>query len=528
MMRKWLEILIIILTCAVPCVAQYTNQLYDGDSSADWGYHVLITTDSNLFIYGGGWGTNNKYLNYTMVLSMDGTQQIDKKVFRSDVYSMGIGDPGRLKQLLDGRYVCDWTLSAFSAIRPQFGYQTGNASLIVFNHQGDSVFTRSYTDTSVNYDFLYDCTVLPDGGYLLCGERTPFADPAQWTYGLLIRTDSAGNELWEKTYENPHWYGFETVFHSVQAQPDGRVLVGGWIYTNKVKTIGLVNLDYYLVSPWFMQIDTLGNLLKDTVYKTRYAGGGNIFRDPKGGYYHWGRLDSFITDNPLDIQNLPDYVAHLDDSFHFEWLHTFDAAVNSDTTGRKYIAFVKELSNGDFVVCGSALPPLSQSKGVYVGWVSKIDRQGHVIWDNTYTTDNSGDGYLEDVAERVDGSLLMIGSNRRQDLPGWQQSDVWIISTDSNGCIQPGCTPTKIKQVLYAPTIVSIYPNPTNGMFNISSPKSGILTMYNMEGQQTGTYTINSGTTQLQLPSSLSAGIYSGRFQSKDGIVTIVKIVYQP
>lgn len=64
-------------------------------------------------------------------------------------------------------------------------------------------------------------------------------------------------------------------------------------------------------------------------------------------------------------------------------------------------------------------------------------------------------------------------------------------------------------------SIVSIYPNPTNGVFNISCPKAGTLRMYNMEGQQTGTYTVNSGTTQLQLPSGFSAGIYRAASNQK-------------
>lgn len=33
--------------------AQYLNQLYDYDTSNDWGYDVFVESDSNYFILGG-------------------------------------------------------------------------------------------------------------------------------------------------------------------------------------------------------------------------------------------------------------------------------------------------------------------------------------------------------------------------------------------------------------------------------------------------------------------------------------------
>ena len=87
--------------------------------------------------------------------------------------------------------------------------------------------------------------------------------------------------------------------------------------------------------------------------------------------------------------------------------------------------------------------------------------------------------------------------------------------------------PTGIKDANDGPG-VGLYPNPTNGSFNFSSNETGTLYLYNMTGQKLATYEVNEKVSTHQLPSSLSAGIYTVQFIGNSGSVTVSKIEYLP
>jgi hypothetical protein len=65
---------------------------------------------------------------------------------------------------------------------------------------------------------------------------------------------------------------------------------------------------------------------------------------------------------------------------------------------------------------------------------------------------------------------------------------------------------------------VKLFPNPTNGMFQISaSAEIEMLTVYNPIGQQLFSKVVSNTSTQLNL-SDLSGGLYIIRVQTKEGI----------
>ena len=75
----------------------------------------------------------------------------------------------------------------------------------------------------------------------------------------------------------------------------------------------------------------------------------------------------------------------------------------------------------------------------------------------------------------------------------------------------------------------SVYPNPTFGSIMINTTMSGRFTLFTMLGQQLAEYTVTSGSTNMQLPTGISPGIYIGKFKSDNGRITQeVRLVYQP
>jgi hypothetical protein len=74
---------------------------------------------------------------------------------------------------------------------------------------------------------------------------------------------------------------------------------------------------------------------------------------------------------------------------------------------------------------------------------------------------------------------------------------------------------------------LELYPNPNNGNFTINSKNSGMLYVYNIQGQVTTSYKISQGKTNITMPRSASAGVYIGRFVQDNGMASMVKITLQ-
>ncbi len=111
-------------------------------------------------------------------------------------------------------------------------------------------------------------------------------------------------------------------FTSIEALPNHNILVGGaYIWATTIQ-----GFRFQFRRPWFLLLDSVGTILKETLYDSTYVGGGNMFADVNGGYYHWGGKDSLprLYPNGITTQgNWPSYVAHLDSNFKLDWRVSF-------------------------------------------------------------------------------------------------------------------------------------------------------------------------------------------------------------
>jgi hypothetical protein len=100
-----------------------------------------------------------------------------------------------------------------------FGSGSDDVYLIKTDSLGDTLWTRTYGDTSE--DRGYAVQVTQDKGYIIAGRTSSFGAGSYDVY--LIKTDSLGGILWTKTY------GFSSgdVGYSVQETRDGGFIVAG-------------------------------------------------------------------------------------------------------------------------------------------------------------------------------------------------------------------------------------------------------------------------------------------------------------
>ncbi|MBS1585982.1 MAG: T9SS type A sorting domain-containing protein [Bacteroidetes bacterium] len=507
--------LIVCLILSLQTQGQYFTSLQPGDTTNDFASNIVWRPDNTLLILSNAIKlTGSPYKLFGLVTNADASVQLSKHFIQSDTFSYSYGYTGTIRALPSG-YLMDVTTTAPST--PANGYSS-QATLAKYDSQGAPVFLRSYTDTNLYWEYGWTCLLLKTGAYLLGGERQNFAqtdNPA-----MLWKTDTSGNLLWAHQYEIEP--GNRTQVNSLDTIDDNRILVGLFsrsiVYTNPAHY-------YYSNQPWFVIVDTQGTILRDTFYSSgRYSGGGFIFKDKAGGYFHYGTLDSVFNPNYIDEPaNFPPYVAHLDTNFRIDWLTSFV----TDTGIAKNIWAVKQLHDSGYIVVGNYYDyPMH-----IIGWAARINKYGAIIWDNIYPDYPQYDAYLVDAIELPDHNIIMVGTAKDVTLPAWRDYDAWILGVDSNGCEVNGCTPTGTPNIVGKASIninLIVYPNPTAGNVNVASNVGGILQICNLQGQCLAEYRISEGLTNINLPYQMPSGILFGKFYAKDGSRTSTRIVYQP
>ena len=147
--------------------------------------------------------------------------------------------PGRLIQTKDGGFVFTGTTSSFDI-------GGGDAWLLKTDSEGNELWNRSYGEYS--YDAGKDVIQTNDGGYMISGRYTPIYEG--WANVGLIKTDSSGNLEWIK-----HYGGIsQDSGYSVTVTDDGGYLAAGVRYSGLPSFQG-----------WILRTDGNGNKLWDKV-----------------------------------------------------------------------------------------------------------------------------------------------------------------------------------------------------------------------------------------------------------------------
>ena len=158
--------------------------------------------------------------------------------------SYGSGSTYAIHQTSDGGYIVPGTTSSFGA-------GSYDLWLLKLDSAGDILWQKTYGDTGNEERPSVQQT--SDGGYILAGGTTPLG--ASTGDFWVLKLDSAGDILWQKTYGGT---GPEQRSTSIQQTVDGGYILGG-----DTSSFGSGINDF-----WLLKLDSNGNILQEKTYGT--------------------------------------------------------------------------------------------------------------------------------------------------------------------------------------------------------------------------------------------------------------------
>ena len=91
----------------------------------------------------------------------------------------------------------------------------------------------------------------------------------------------------------------------------------------------------------------------------------------------------------------------------------------------------------------------------------------------------------------------------------------WTVNVQAN-----------LSSELFEQEKISVYPNPSNGIFNIENEGSTIIEIFDILGNQITTQKANVGTTMVDL-NGFTAGIYLAKITTENNQTQTVKLIKQ-
>ncbi|PCJ28316.1 MAG: hypothetical protein COA97_01400 [Flavobacteriales bacterium] len=478
-MKKIVSI-IIFLSIGFTSSAQVAfNKVYDKSNTQNGGFQIIEISDGGYLIaasYSGS-GTGGVWI---IKLTTSGDTVWTKKYN----LSAGLDKAYDLLELSSGEFIlCGVTQDTLGV------YVDGY--LMQINTIGDSLWLKRYG--GIDPDLAYNLVQTPDGGFVVSGWKLiapSFSESDAWVF----KTDSLGNMLWEKQFDN---YGLDDVFEKVIITPDGNIVCAGTTVLNSVN-----GKDYVV------KLNQQG----DTIWTQQFGGiecGGtfDINSTADGGFIGCGgicingeqRARAYRLDSLGSLIWAKDF-ARGDRNYSFSAIH--------------------ELPNGNFMAAGVDIdvnqPILTGEPRVRL---FEMNTLGDSLWSKQYTHyGNGSEDYLFDMKLTNDGGYIMCGYIINSSLP--QKNDVLVIKVDSNGCDVSNCT-VGINENTLIENEVIVYPNPNNGTFTIeaSNLENSVLEIYNLTGQLVNQTTLNKNTTVIDI-NNQAKGLYLLKISNNKQLIT--------
>jgi hypothetical protein len=310
----------------------------------------------------------------------------------NEVWDANFGGPAvdvarSVRQTSDGDFIMAGNTASF-------GSGDTDVYLVKTDSNGNELWSKTFNEREK--DIGYCVQEVNDGGFIIAGE-TAYVGGSFDNNVYLIKTNASGTKLWSKTFGFS--YSYERAHHVEQTSDGGFILAG-------YRSSGIS--DYYVI-----KTDSTGNHMWSRTYGgSDYDNGYCVLETSDGGFIIAGESRSFGEDNQLwDL-----YVVKTDSAGHIIWSKAYDLEGKND----HYRGLI-ETTNGDFVLCGDSTSYGAPGQGKAA--CMKINRFGNVIWSKIL--DNGEIAYS--VMPAGDGAFVVAGQTK---VFGAGSSDMYLAKLE--------------------------------------------------------------------------------------------------
>lgn len=369
------------------------------------------------------------------------------------------------------------------------------AHLVKYNAQLEVEWSRTYSDTGRIAFRPRHVYPAPQGGYLIAGYRRLWGPGVpsglETVDPLLIRTDSLGNLLWQKTYGGPlqDWKGATAAYRD-----DGTIVM---YYAEGVRQI---SPDRFDALPVFSLVnDKTGEVIREKRFpelREFMFHGMDLVRDGKK-FIAAGKLAE--TDKPA-IDNRGSGQSYL-------------FAVNKELEELFYRQYTLKDDNA----------PLPEDSYFYS--LCKTSDGGYLAGGQADLYDPTG---VPNAHAGLNGMVFKLDSNAC--IRGTACVDTFgVAPVDTTGGDTTGVGDTTLTDTT-GPQSLQIYPNPSRRVFTIewAAAPNARVELYNLQGQQVGHTQLHNGKATLELRPTLPPGLYLVRVTaSQEGEQHVRKVLWQ-
>jgi trimeric autotransporter adhesin len=454
----------------------------------------IATTGGHQTTYGGGYADS-----YIAKFSETGILQ-----WATYCGGYGLDEGTQIVNSSEDVYVSGFTastmgISTTGSHQPVKGDLTGyDAFLVKFDTNGVRQWGTFYGGES--YEWGYSVDLDGSGNVFLaghCGSTAGIATagahqttPAGSADGFLAKFNSSGVRQWGTYFGGT---GFD-VCNAVSVDGFGNVYVAG----ETQSLSGIATADGYqpdYANPGFSSDAYLIKFGNDgsRIWGSYYGGNGadkarSVYADDSGNVYISG-----LTQCPSDLTTCDAYQVVCNgssDAFIAKFGYCFGAPDPGSISG-----------SSTLVIGDSVLLHVTQCGGT---WESSNDSIASVGLASGIVTGNS--------------SGFAIISYSRTNECGTATATYTVSVTASRSAVDVFSTSVEAKNI-------SIFPNPSTGLLNISSGSKGKITIYSVDGRVVTTEPVYTGTKQVSLPADLARGIYLVKFIGDNGTTHTTRIV---
>ena len=292
-----------------------------------------------------------------------------------------------------------------------YSWSFGNAQQIYAvktDFAGNSVWEKTFGGSM--WEVGYSVIEVSSGGYLIAGFSNSPGISSGNSDVFIIKIDYNGEKIWEKAYGNPTFPNHEWAYDILETKDGGFLIAGARDRYSDGSVNGLL-----------ISIDKKGEL----IWEKEYPDDGNnsetfysITKSNDGNYYLCSTLNSASNNNLYQPK-----IIKIDALGNIGWERT----LTSDS--RKYHQFrATSTLNGNVVIVGSSSLDLPDGPKEDA-FLTRIDSKGNILWTNAYGSYDEDD-WGWSVFETPQENIVFVGSTKSF---GSSLFDIYLVGTNSNG-----------------------------------------------------------------------------------------------